>query len=144
MVTERPFLASEIADDKDVEMIDEENDKYDIFRPSEFNGDKDIKASQPLERKTINFASAITATENPKILRSESFMSVAEENADVKIQGFPFQTTKRRASCCSLFTYWYANTLVDSVELNNGKMHPLFIEDMNTNPLRDEKLLLRF
>ena len=31
--------------------------------------------------------------------------------------------SKRRANCCSKFTYWYADSLVDSVNLNKGKLH---------------------
>ena len=74
----------------------------------------------------------------------ESFVSIAEEPEPAVRQDFPFQETKRKASCCSRFTLWYANTLVDSIELNNGKMDQLFIENMNTDPKRDEKLLANF
>lgn len=74
----------------------------------------------------------------------ESFVSIAEDPVPSSRQDFPFQETKRKASCCSLFTFWYANTLVDSIELNNGKMDNLFIENMNTDPKRDEKLLANF
>ena len=52
--------------------------------------------------------------------------------------------SKRRANCCSIFTYWYANNLIDSVSMNGGKMHESMIEDMNTDPTRDRKLLLYF
>ena len=74
----------------------------------------------------------------------ESFVSIAEDAEPTVTQDFPFQETKRKASCCSLFTFWYANTLVDSIELNSGKMDQLFIENMNTDPKRDEKLLANF
>lgn len=77
-------------------------------------------------------------------MRAESFVSIAEEQESLKTPEFPFQTSKRRASCCSLFTYWYANSLVDSVELNKGKMNPLFIESMNVDPTRDQIMLNRF
>ena len=53
-------------------------------------------------------------------------------------------TSKRRASCCSIFTYWFANNLVDSVQMNGGRLHESMIEDMNTDPEHDRKQLLRF
>lgn len=53
-------------------------------------------------------------------------------------------TSKSRANCCSKFTYWYSNTLIDSVALNGGKLEECMIEDMNDNPDRDRQLLLKF
>ena len=73
-----------------------------------------------------------------------SFESVPEELTERVIKGHVFLTNKRKASCCSVFTYWYANSLVESVNLNKGKMHEKMIEDMNTDPNRDRKQLLRF
>lgn len=55
-----------------------------------------------------------------------------------------FMDSKRRAGCCSKFTYWYANNLVDSVNMNKGKLHPKMLETMNTDPQRDVKLLKEF
>ena len=52
--------------------------------------------------------------------------------------------SKRRANCCSLWTYWYANNIVDCVNENKGIMDEKMIEDMNTDSLRDEKMLHKF
>ena len=60
------------------------------------------------------------------------------------IKGYTFQQNKRKANCCSIFTYWYANSLVSSVTMNNGKMDEKMIEDMNTDPKRDKRLVLNF
>ena len=40
--------------------------------------------------------------------------------------------------------YWYANTLVESVNLNQGRMDPKMIESMNSEPTHDEKVLAHF
>ena len=40
-----------------------------------------------------------------------------------------------------MFTYWYSNTLVESVYLNKGKLDNKMIETMNTDPQRDIKQL---
>ena len=52
--------------------------------------------------------------------------------------------SKRRANCCSILTYWYSNTLVDSVYLNKGRLVNKMIESMNSDPDRDHKLLKKF
>ena len=107
-----------------------------------FKGEDNQK---PLKTKnlTINIASALTGTER-QFEQDTSFESIAEEPEALSNYGFPFQETKRKAGCCSIFTYWYANSLVDSVELNNGKMDKVFIETMNNDPKRDENLLAAF
>ena len=74
----------------------------------------------------------------------QSFQSIPEELQERVIKGHVFMESKRRANCCSKFTYWYSNNLVDAVRMNNGKMHERMIEDMNSDPNRDQKLLLRF
>jgi len=55
-----------------------------------------------------------------------------------------FMDSKRRANCCSIFTFWYSNSLVANVNLNKGKLIDKMIEDMNSDPRRDEKLLAKF
>jgi hypothetical protein len=75
---------------------------------------------------------------------SISFQSIAEDVKESKIPSLKFENSKRKANCFSLFTYWYANTLVESVKLNKGKMASCMIEDMNTDPRRDEKVTTHF
>ena len=45
----------------------------------------------------------------------QSFESIIEQVDPECIKGYDFQTSKRKAGCCSTFMYWYANTLVESV-----------------------------
>ena len=52
--------------------------------------------------------------------------------------------SKRRASCCSIFTYWYANNLIDAVSMNGGKMHESMIEEINSDSTRDRRQLFHF
>ena len=73
-----------------------------------------------------------------------SFESVPEDLCEKKIRGHSFMNSKRRAGCCSIFTFWYSNNLIDSVQMNGGRLHESMIEDMNTDPDRDRKQLLRF
>ena len=68
-----------------------------------------------------------------------SFESVIEQVEPECIKGDYFEKSKRKAGCCSLFTYQYANTLVESVNQNKGRMDPKMIEAMNSDPKRDEK-----
>ena len=75
---------------------------------------------------------------------AESFQSISEDVQESQIPSFKFQDSKRRANCCSLFTFYYANTLVESVRGNKGKMASCMIEDMNTDPKRDEKVISHF
>ena len=55
-----------------------------------------------------------------------------------------FQDSKSKANCCSILTFWFANTLVDSISVNKGKMDEKMIEEMNRDPKRDEILLEYF
>lgn len=73
-----------------------------------------------------------------------TFESVPEEVAEKVVPKMSFMDSKRRANCCSIFTYWYSNNLVTSVYLNKGKLINKMIEDMNSDPLRDEKMLAKF
>ena len=68
----------------------------------------------------------------------DSFESVAEEVGEKKIPKHDFMDSKRRAGCCSIFTFWFSNNLIDSVNANKGVMHPKMIEDMNTDTFTDE------
>ena len=74
----------------------------------------------------------------------ESFDAVPEELTEKVIKGHRYMTSKRHASCCSKFTYWYANNLVDAVSMNNGKMHESMIEAINSDSARDRRQLLHF
>lgn len=75
----------------------------------------------------------------------DSFKSIiSEEVGEKEIKKHVFMDSKRRANCCSKWTYWYANKIVDSVNSNKGVMTQNMIEDMNTDALRDEKQLHKF
>ena len=60
------------------------------------------------------------------------------------IPGPKYQDSKQRANCCSKFTYWYANTLISSVNLNGGKMDKVMVENMSDDPHKADKLLKYF
>ena len=146
LTTEQCFFATDRAADKEMAFSDAD-DKFDILKPlPQFLG-QDNKQALELNGNRFTFVSPSAITEKTMVKEPEqleSFVSIAEEHESAVRQDFPFQETKRKASCCSLFTFWYANTLVDSIELNNGKMDQLFIENMNADPKRDEKLLANF
>ena len=142
LLTEHNLLKTDRAADKDMDFSDAE-EKFDLLKVPNFRGDNTVQ-NKPLCENKFTFVKTSTTRDDDIIIRQESFESIAEEPEYAQKKSFPFQETKRKANCCSLFTYWYVNTLVDSVELNNGKMDALFIENMNSDPKRDERLLHKF
>lgn len=73
-----------------------------------------------------------------------TFESVAEAVQEERLPPRQYENNKRKANCCSILTYWYANNLVENVNNNDGKLAPIMIEEMNSDPKRDEKLLTYF
>ena len=71
----------------------------------------------------------------------ETPSSVAETVDEVLIAKYDFMDSRARASCCSRMTFWYANSLIQAVDGNNGRLHKKMIEDMSTGPSRDAELL---
>lgn len=71
-------------------------------------------------------------------------MSIAETVEEKKITPKIYQDSLRQANWLSIFTYWFSNTLIESVRLNKGKMVDEMVEDMNKDPKRDEMLLSHF
>ena len=81
--------------------------------------------------------------EDDRIIK-DSFESIAEPVPEAQIKEKIFLNSKSRASCCSILTFWFANTLIDSISHNKGKMDDRMIEDMNSDPKRDQSLLRYF
>ena len=78
-------------------------------RGSKIDFDDDQVLGKRLKKATIEMSSV------------ESFKSIiSEEVGQKEIKKHAFMDSKRRANCCSKWTYWYANKIVDSVNSNKG------------------------
>ena len=97
----------------------------------------------PTEAPLIT-CSKVPIPKEPNVCLMGSFESIAESVQEKQCKPLPFNDSKRRAGCCSILTYWFANSLIESVNLNKGKLDLRMIETMNSNPKRDEKLLKKF
>lgn len=73
-----------------------------------------------------------------------SIGSIAESVDEQPTVQHDFMDSRRRANCCSVLTFWYANPLIQAVRSNNGSLHDKMVEDMKINPKRDQQLLKYF
>ena len=71
-------------------------------------------------------------------IREHTFQSIPESVHSLHVEATKFETNKRRASCCSRLTFCYANSLVESVQLNKGKISHVMVEEMSSDSKRDE------
>lgn len=129
-LTERKFFTTEPEDDEDFQSED--------IAPVKALND----SGREQVTRAIKFRDKLNVDEDEDV--NATFESVAEEVGEKKVPPISFMDSKRRANCCSIFTFWYSNTLVASVYLNKGKLINKMIEDMNSDPLRDEKMLATF